>query len=79
MQSRTSHTLQGGGAGDSRLSEFRKIPEEIFRKSVTKSGLLKSQGLFTIISDKRGLLKSQRYFSVTFLKIGISATFSVTF
>ena len=37
------HPYQGG----SRLSEFRKIPEEIFRKSVTKSGLLKFQWLFT--------------------------------
>lgn len=40
------------GQGRSRLSEFRKIPEEIFRKSVTKSGLLKSQWLFSNFLQK---------------------------
>ena len=55
--------------GGSRLSEFRKIAEEIFRKISDKSELLKSQRLFQWLFTKKYKISDKKVtleISVTF-------------
>ena len=76
--------FQGGGG--SRQSEFRKIPEEIFQKSVTKKWTFETSATFSVtfykkINHKKETFEiSATFFSVFFLKnLESQWLFSVTF